>query len=258
MIFIFTGITALLASFLTFFSGFGLGTILLPVFAIYFPFPVAVALTAVVHLLNNIFKLSLVFKNINYQLILKFGVPSAIAAFAGAYCLKKIGVSSLVLFSAQVFNHNLNVTLQGLIIGALIIFFSVIELSKKLSSLTFNSKYLVLGGFISGFFGGFSGHQGAIRSAFLLRLNLDKQAYIATGVVVACMIDVVRLFFYSNFSLIHINNANLWLLLNAVLCAWCGALLGNKLFKKTSIAFFKWFVALFMMVMGLLIIVGIV
>ena len=47
---------ALAASCLTFFSGFGLGTILMPVFAIFFPLEIAIALTAVVHFLNNIFR----------------------------------------------------------------------------------------------------------------------------------------------------------------------------------------------------------
>ena len=46
-------IVALFASLLTFFSGFGLGTILMPVFAIFFPVEIAIALTGIVHLLNN-------------------------------------------------------------------------------------------------------------------------------------------------------------------------------------------------------------
>ena len=53
-------IVALLASALTFFSGFGLGTLLLPAFALFFPVDVAIALTAIVHFLNNTFKFVLV------------------------------------------------------------------------------------------------------------------------------------------------------------------------------------------------------
>ncbi|OFZ11088.1 MAG: hypothetical protein A2Z20_04150 [Bdellovibrionales bacterium RBG_16_40_8] len=62
MDFVVIALVAFAASLLTFFSGFGLGTILLPVFAIWFPIDVSVALTAVVHFLNNIFKLMLVGK----------------------------------------------------------------------------------------------------------------------------------------------------------------------------------------------------
>ncbi|MCA9401600.1 MAG: sulfite exporter TauE/SafE family protein, partial [Candidatus Omnitrophica bacterium] len=52
-------LVALIASCLTFFSGFGLGTILMPAFLIFFPLDTAIALTAVVHLLNNFLKLIL-------------------------------------------------------------------------------------------------------------------------------------------------------------------------------------------------------
>ncbi|NJM35823.1 MAG: hypothetical protein HC850_15265 [Rhodomicrobium sp.] len=55
-------LTAFIASLLTLFSGFGLGTLLLPVTAIFFPVAVAVALTAFVHLLNNLFKLAVLWK----------------------------------------------------------------------------------------------------------------------------------------------------------------------------------------------------
>jgi len=41
------GLAALLTSGLTLFSGFGLGTILMPVFALFFPLPLAIAATAV-------------------------------------------------------------------------------------------------------------------------------------------------------------------------------------------------------------------
>jgi uncharacterized membrane protein YfcA len=258
MIYASIAITSLIASFLTFFSGFGLGTILLPVFAIYYPLPIAIALTACVHLLNNVFKLGLVYKSINWNLVLKFGLPSTIAAFGGAYLLKQLDSVNLGIYSYTFNSKIVSITWQGLIIGIVIILFSIVELSKKLSSYTFDKKYLSVGGLLSGFFGGFSGHQGAIRSAFLLRLNLEKQTYIATGVTVACMVDVVRLALYSNFSELKSSQTNYKLLALAVLSAWIGAFVGNKLFKKTSLQFFKWFVGVFMLVMGVLIAIGVV
>ena len=50
---------AFLVSGLTLFSGFGLGTLLLPVMALFFPIDAAIALTAIVHCLNNLFKFAL-------------------------------------------------------------------------------------------------------------------------------------------------------------------------------------------------------
>lgn len=258
MIFLLIAITSLIASFLTFFSGFGLGTILLPVFAIYYPLPIAIGLTACVHLLNNVFKLGLVYKSINWSLVLQFGLPSLLAAFAGAYLLKQLSTQNLQLATYNFEGTIFSISWEGIIVGGIIILFSIIELSKKLSALTFDKKYLAVGGVLSGFFGGFSGHQGAIRSAFLLRLNLDKQTYIATGVTVACLVDLVRLGLYSNFSILKNSQINYSLLVIAVLSAWAGALVGNKLFKKTSLGFFKWFVGVFMLIMGILIGIGVV
>ncbi|HNO61706.1 MAG TPA: hypothetical protein PKH44_13805 [Plasticicumulans sp.] len=64
---------AFLASLLTLFSGFGLGTILTPVFGLFFPLHVAVALTGVVHLANNLFKLALLGRQAARHLVLRFG-----------------------------------------------------------------------------------------------------------------------------------------------------------------------------------------
>lgn len=63
------------ASMLTFFSGFGLGTILAPVFMFFFEPVIAIALTAVVHFLNNLFKLGLLFKNIDLKLPINLVLP---------------------------------------------------------------------------------------------------------------------------------------------------------------------------------------
>ena len=64
------------ASTLTFFSGFGLGTVLLPAFALFLPTPAAVAATAIVHFLNNALKLGLEFEIITRDAIdFFFGTP---------------------------------------------------------------------------------------------------------------------------------------------------------------------------------------
>ena len=51
------------AALLTFFSGFGLGTILTPVMLLFFPPEIAISLTGIVHFSNNIFKLSIIGKS---------------------------------------------------------------------------------------------------------------------------------------------------------------------------------------------------
>ncbi len=71
---------AFITAILTFFSGFGLGTILTPVFMIFFPVDLAIALTGVVHFFNNIFKLILVGKKADIKVTLLFGIPAVLAA----------------------------------------------------------------------------------------------------------------------------------------------------------------------------------
>ena len=77
-------LVAFLTSILTFFSGFGLGTILMPVFALFFPIELAITLTGVVHLFNNVFKLIIVGQKADKIVLFKFGVTAVIAAFLGA------------------------------------------------------------------------------------------------------------------------------------------------------------------------------
>src|SRR5262245_60517510 len=78
------------ASCLTFFSGFGLGTILMPVFALFFPLESAIALTAIVHFLNNALKLALLWKQANWGIVLRFGLPAFLAAVIGAEFLEML------------------------------------------------------------------------------------------------------------------------------------------------------------------------
>lgn len=76
--------SAIVVSALTLFSGFGLGTLLMPVFTLFFPIEVAVAATAVVHGANNIFKIAVVGRHADKAMVVRFGIPAIIAAFAGA------------------------------------------------------------------------------------------------------------------------------------------------------------------------------
>jgi len=83
-------ISSLLSSLVTFYSGFGLGTILMAVLAIFFPLPQAIIITAIVHLINSGLKSSLLYKSIHWNIALKFGAIALIAAIPGALLFKKL------------------------------------------------------------------------------------------------------------------------------------------------------------------------
>jgi uncharacterized membrane protein YfcA len=95
-------LVAFFIAILTFFSGFGLGTILTPIVMIFFPVELAIALTGVVHFANNIFKLILPDKNADKQVILHFAIPTVITTFFGAWllleCIKKCGAISIIFY----------------------------------------------------------------------------------------------------------------------------------------------------------------
>ena len=70
---------------------------------------------------------------------------------------------------------------------------------------------------------------------FLTKVGLSKEAFIATGVIIACMIDVSRMsVYFTNISKVK-DSLNLNLIIIATLAAFMGVYFGNKLVKKITI-----------------------
>jgi uncharacterized membrane protein YfcA len=249
-------IVAFLGSGLTLFSGFGLGTLLVPAFGIFFPIDIAITLTAIVHFLNNIFKLALLGKHADKSIILKFGIPSVFSAFAGAYILAFL--SGLpVIFQYSLFDEIISIRPVKLTIACLLIFFSAFEIVPQLANFKFDKKYLPMGGLLSGFFGGLSGNQGALRSAFLIKAGLSKEAFIASGVAIACMVDISRLYVYLKPIKGIAAQANFSIIIASTLAAFAGAYLGNRLIKKITVKTLQYIVSVFLFVFSLLLGMGI-
>jgi uncharacterized protein len=243
-------VTAFLLAILTFFSGFGLGTILTPVFMIFFPVDLAIALTGIVHFFNNIFKLFLVGRHADKQVLIQFGIPAVIAALLGSWVLLNI-TDLRPLFSYQMFGHTFEVYPVKFIIALLLILFAVMDLIPYFGKLQFGKDKLSLGGALSGFFGGLSGIQGALRSAFLIKAGLSKQAFVATAVVVSTFVDFTRLSVYATrFTKAGLND-NLALVISATLSAITGAYIGNKLLKKVTLRFLQVLIAILLIMVSL-------
>ncbi len=246
-------LVALFASGLTLISGFGLGSLLLPAFILFFPVDIAIGLTAIVHLCNNIFKLWLLGHYADRNVVLRFGIAALLAAFAGAGSL--VWLTGLADISIS---GGWQVSPVKLIVGGLIITFALAELLPAFQNLSFRKEYLVAGGLLSGFLGGLSGHQGALRSAFLLRAGLDKKAFIASGVVIACMVDVSRILVYGR----HISTddliANANLLIAATISAVAGAVIGRRIMEKMTMTGVRYVVAAALIILALAWISGII
>lgn len=250
-------IAALATSLLTFFSGFGLGTILMPVFALFFPIDLAIALTGVVHFLNNLFKLSLVGLKADKSVVIRFGVPAFVAALVGAYVLLQISDFGSI-YDYTLRGKWYSITPVKLTIAILLIFFALTEVIPYFKNLQFGRDKLILGGILSGFFGGLSGNQGALRSAFLIKSNLSKEAFVATGIVIACIVDFSRLGVYiSGFSKSGLQE-NLTLIIAATLSAFVGAYIGNMLLKKVTLKVVQNIVTVMLLVLSIALGLGIV
>lgn len=250
-------IAALITSLLTFFSGFGLGTILMPVFAIFFPVDLAIALTGVVHFLNNIFKLFLIGAKADKQVVIRFGVPAFLAALLGAYLLLQLtNLQPLLTYTA--FGHDYAITPIKLMVAILLIIFALMEGVPYFKNLEFGKDKLIIGGLLSGFFGGLSGNQGALRSAFLIKSKLSKEAFIATGIVIACLVDFSRLGIYMTRFLSSGLEQNLGLVVAATASAFLGAFTGNRLLKKVTLKMVQVIVTGMVLVLAIALGLGIV
>ena len=245
------------ASLMTFFSGFGLGTLLLPVFALFFPAEAALMMTAVVHLLNNLFKITLLFRFVNRRVLLRFGVPAIVAAVAGSALLVRLSAAEPI-FHYALAGRDFSVRPVGLVIGVLMVVFAVRELADLKSDRGIHPRWLPLGGLASGFFGGLAGHQGALRSAFLMKAGLSKEAFIATGVAVAILVDLGRLSLYLPSAGELAHDAPLGLLAAATLSAFAGAFLGRRLLHKVTLVGVYRVVGVFLIVVGLLMAAGVI
>lgn len=245
--------TAAFASLLTFFSGFGLGTILTPVMVLFFPVEIAIAMTGIVHLLNNFFKIGLTWRNINRAVAVRFALTAIPGAFIGAEALQSLA-SAEPLWTYSLGEQVLKVTAIKLTIAVLMAAFALLEVIPSMKEVRFGGNKIFAGGFVSGFFGGLSGNQGALRSMFLIRAGMTKESFIATGIVIACAVDVTRLsVYYTRFSDIDLA-ANATLLTIAVLSAFAGAFAGSRLLKKVTLQFLQWTVTV--MILGLSVALG--
>lgn len=246
-------IVAASASALTLYSGFGLGTLLLPAFALFLPAPMAVAATGIVHLMNNIFKGTLLRNRADWPTLFRFGLPAVPAAIFGAWLLAVLGDTPR-LFEWSLFGWRFGPTGAGLVVGALMILFAFLELQPWFQRLRAPRRVMPLGGVLTGFFGGLTGQQGALRSIFLLRSDLSAASFIATGVMIAVLVDLSRLATYAaSFSSAGLNAAGREgaMILVGTLSAFLGGLIATRRLHKVTIGAIRYSVAALMLVIGM-------
>jgi len=262
MEYIIISITAILVAALTLFSGFGLGSLLMPVFAIFFPVEIAIAATAVVHFANNIFKIILVGRGANIKIVALFALPAGAAAVGGALLLNYMSDVEPLL-SYNLGSRICTITAARLVIAALIILFAFFELIPYLKRFSLGKKWIPIGGILSGFFGGLSGHQGALRTMFLVKLGMTKEVFVGTVVVSAVIVDIFRLSVYG-MTFLKLESGALQsegllnLIIVGTIAAFLGSFIGSRLLKKVTMETIHAIVGIMLLLLGAALGLGVV
>ena len=218
-------LAAMLVAAMVLMSGFGLGTLLTPLFVLFYDIKIAVFLVAIVHFSNNLFKLGLFFRHLDWALLKRFGVVSVGGALVGS------------VLQAWLESQTLKIGL-----GVLLVILGAVEFLPPRFSWRIPKTLDPLGGFLSGLLGGVLGNQGAVRSAYLLNYSLSKEAFVATATIIACLIDVTRIPVY----LLNYRGeiAIAWpYLVATILFAFAGTLIGKRLLDIVSLGAFRRVVA---------------
>jgi len=255
-------LAAFVAAGLTMYSGFGLGTLMLPVFALFVPVELAVVATALVHGANNLFKVALLGRHADREVVIKFGLPAVAAALLGAMALGWLASSSSAV-TIEVNEHALaRITPVKLIVGLLMIGFALFELLPRFQKLEFDRRYLPLGGLLSGFFGGLSGHQGALRSAFLAKSGLSTERFVGSNAVIGFLVDLTRIGVYlALFAAagLTVDGFAAWpLVIAGAAAAFCGVLVGRRYLHKVTMKAVRTLVAILLFGVGIALLLGLI
>lgn len=169
-------IGAFIAAALTVPAGFGLSTILTPLVLLLMSPHEAVAVVAIVHGAHNAGKLGLLRENVDFDAFKRYGIWLVAGSIIGAILQSHVPQRPLL----------------G-ILGLALIILPILTISEKWTGYRIPESSDRAGGFGSGFMGGLSGHQGALRAMFLSRRIPDKMSYAATASILALCVDLSRI-----------------------------------------------------------------
>lgn len=161
-------------------SGFGIGSILTPLFAAWLGTKLAVALVSIPHLIGTSLRFAVIRQHVNRHVLWTFGITSAIGGLLGA--LLHIWLRSVLL---------------GYVLGVLLVFAGIMGITGLAPRMRFGRGGGWVAGALSGMFGGLVGNQGGIRSAALLGFNLQRDEFVATATAIALLVDGFRMPVYA-------------------------------------------------------------
>ena len=211
---VFSLLATFVAAALTVPAGFGLATMITPVVFLWLDPHEAVAVVAIVHGSHNAWKLKVLRESVDYTAVRRFGWAMVVGALIGASLNTAVESGPLLL-----------------IVGVALIVLPLLSITEGWTNFRLPEAEDRIGGFGSGFFGGLTGHQGALRAMFLQKRLPNKTEYAATAAVLALVVDLTRIPVYVALEGWQILDAG-WLIVGLVLAAILGVQLGKRWLKK--------------------------
>ncbi|MEC7042707.1 MAG: sulfite exporter TauE/SafE family protein [Candidatus Thermoplasmatota archaeon] len=205
---------AFIAAALTVPAGFGLSTMLTPLVLFIVSPHEAVAIVAIIHGAHNGWKLIVLKEHVDFEAFKRYGIWLVIGAVGGALLQSQVPPDPLLL-----------------IIGIFLVILPILTISEGWTGYRIPEANDRIGGFGSGFMGGLSGHQGALRAMFLKRRLSDKMSYAATASVLALCVDLTRSPVYIIFNETEIIE-NFSLLLPLTISALLGVQVGKSFLER--------------------------
>jgi uncharacterized membrane protein YfcA len=230
---LFVAIAGIVAGAVAAVAGFGIGSLLTPVFALRYGTKLAVALVSIPHLAGTALRFARLRAHVDRRVLIGFGVLSAIGGLVGA------------LLNARAESPALTI-----VFGALLIFAGGMSLFGLSERMRFGRKTAWAAGALSGVFGGLVGNQGGIRSAALLGFDIDKESFVATATAIALIVDGARMPVYAVVQ--HRGIAAAWPpVVVAVAAVLAGTFFGVRVLRRIPETVFRRAVAVLILLLGI-------
>jgi uncharacterized membrane protein YfcA len=216
-------------------GGFGSSVFFVSISHFFFDMQTVLALTGLLHVFSNIFKIGLFRKHIDWRLTMLIGFPSVALTFVGALLTSFVNMESVKL-------------VLGIFLLALAFLF-LLAGHFKLSPTNANC---ITGGALAGFLAGFAGTGGAIRGLVLTAFDLEKQLFAGTSAAIDLGVDVTRTIVYAGnnfFRQEHIVYVPI-----LIAASFLGSYLGKKLMQRIPQQAFRLIVLILIGAMGAILI----
>lgn len=226
-------LAALLAGGIASVVGFGIGSLLTPALALETGIKVAVAAISVPHAIGTAIRLWTLREHVNREVLLRFGIASAIGGLIGALLHAWAG----------------GAVLTG-VFGLLLISAGLAELVGWAKRVRLKGALAVAAGGASGLLGGMVGNQGGVRSAALLGFDLSRDSFVATATAIALIVDAARMPVYlwtEGAELLKIWPTIAWITGGVVV----GTILGRHFLRHVPEAVFRRVIGSVVMLLGL-------